>query len=171
VQSFSVGSRIITVRVGTGEKQVEHQLHESVLVKSPFFQACLATNWKEGKEGMVDLPEEDPETFALLVEWLYSERIEPENAQDDGRLIDAYKLACKYGLPVMQNLLIPMIRAALADYNINPRLVLSVWTETPEISKLRHMLLDKLACDLAKDFKAYTGCPGDDFKEELVKLL
>ncbi|OJD38061.1 btb poz domain containing protein [Diplodia corticola] len=39
---------------------------------SPFFNAACRGPWKEHREGIVTLPEEDPATFELYVKWLYT---------------------------------------------------------------------------------------------------
>ncbi|KAK3997107.1 hypothetical protein QBC44DRAFT_316291 [Cladorrhinum sp. PSN332] len=62
--------RIIKVLVGAERR--EWLLHEPILSsKSKFFLKVLQSPFKEGLEGVVALPEEDPKVFEGFVSWLY----------------------------------------------------------------------------------------------------
>ena len=63
----------MTILVGPDESR--HTVHKDLLCqKSPYFSAAANDCWKEGQEGRVPLPADDPSTFALYVQWLYRDR-------------------------------------------------------------------------------------------------
>lgn len=62
-------SAIVTLVVGN-----EHRLfaaHEDVLSLSPFFQAALNQNFAEGNTKRIALPDEEPEIFSSVLEFMY----------------------------------------------------------------------------------------------------
>lgn len=62
----------ITVLVGEGEAQESFIVHkELICARSEFFRVSMKEVWKEGKEGVIPLPEDDPQVFALYVQSLY----------------------------------------------------------------------------------------------------
>lgn len=64
------------VKVQVGEPPQDFFVHSELLRRSSaFFDAALKQEWHEGKQRTVQLPEQDPETFNLYVQWLYSGRI------------------------------------------------------------------------------------------------
>lgn len=65
----SPSSAIITLVVGS-----EHRLfaaHEDVLCLSPFFRAALNQNFAEGNTKRIALPDEEPEIFSSVLEFMY----------------------------------------------------------------------------------------------------
>ena len=52
--------------------------HKDVLTKAKFFAACLESSFRESKEKEISLPEEEPEVFEKILEYLYCGRIEAE---------------------------------------------------------------------------------------------
>ncbi len=69
----SLGLEFITVKVGVKELDGRtFGIHKDlVCAKSPFFRAAFNGQWKESKEGAVELPEDDPDAFELWVNWIY----------------------------------------------------------------------------------------------------
>ncbi|KAH8644105.1 N-acetylglucosaminyl-phosphatidylinositol biosynthetic protein [Alternaria alternata] len=79
VQTSQVGrmkfdpSSFLLVRVGCDSSQQEFLLHEGILcARSEFFRRALNGNWIEKKERLVKLPEDDPQTFAFYVSFIYT---------------------------------------------------------------------------------------------------
>ncbi len=65
-----------TVKVIVGPQQEEFTVHKTLLcAASEFFKAALSSNFIEGKEQKVTLPEDDPQYFQLVYDWLYSGRV------------------------------------------------------------------------------------------------
>lgn len=75
--------KVITVLVGANERQF--LIHTHMLRRVPFFRACLDAPMKESQEGLVRLPEDNPEAFAELAYWIYHGKLE----QDLGSMADA----------------------------------------------------------------------------------
>lgn len=58
--------------VGTGEKSVFY-VHQNLLRShSPFFDAALSTLWREGKDGRIKLPDDEPAVLKAYIQFLYS---------------------------------------------------------------------------------------------------
>ncbi|EXJ87748.1 hypothetical protein A1O1_04674 [Capronia coronata CBS 617.96] len=66
----SRGTQIVTIFVGS--EQVEFAVHKNMLcAASKFFERAVQGPFMESKTQQVRLPEERPEVFAFLVDWLY----------------------------------------------------------------------------------------------------
>lgn len=67
-------SEIITIIVDTGDEARNFQLHKEVAcTTSLFFLGCLATeHFPEGKLKTILLPEDDPETFKVVLAFVYA---------------------------------------------------------------------------------------------------
>jgi hypothetical protein len=51
--------------------------HKAILCKSPFFNCALNGSFKEARENMVKLPEDDPKIFSSILEYLYGDEYSP----------------------------------------------------------------------------------------------
>jgi len=70
----SVTGDTVEIKVG---KSTMFRVHESVLLQSPFFANALKPEWVAARKGKpIDLKEEDPDSFAGYVQWLYSHNID-----------------------------------------------------------------------------------------------
>lgn len=66
-------SSFLLVRVGCDAFQQDFLLHEGILcARSEFFRRALNGNWNEKKEQLVKLPEDDSQTFAFYVSFIYT---------------------------------------------------------------------------------------------------
>ena len=66
---FSKGE---TVKVYVGPDKTLYNLHKDLLCcRVPFFEGALKA-FKEGLEGVVNLPEDDEHAFELFIDWLYA---------------------------------------------------------------------------------------------------
>ncbi|KAI9676800.1 MAG: hypothetical protein M1829_002895 [Trizodia sp. TS-e1964] len=64
----------ITVLVGPTEDSFA--VHKAPVCEvSPFFRAALDGNFRESKEGIIKLPDEDPKIFGCFLHWLYNKRL------------------------------------------------------------------------------------------------
>lgn len=62
--------------VGVDSDAKDFHVHEDALRRhSEFFRAALIGDWNEAREGIVRLPEEDPEVFDTFVTFVYSGRV------------------------------------------------------------------------------------------------
>ena len=70
------GDEVIPIVVGPEGAQRKFTIHKNLIcAASEFFQAALSSNFVEASEQKVNLPEEDPQMFQLLYNWLYSGRV------------------------------------------------------------------------------------------------
>ena len=62
---------IVTINIGP--KKQGFGVHKALLCNSSsYFKAALAGSFKEAKEGVISLEDEDPDVFGRFVMWLYS---------------------------------------------------------------------------------------------------
>ena len=62
-------SRLITILVGPQESKFI--VHQDVLTKYHYFRGCLAGGFPEGTSKEIKLPEDDPTTFARVLEFIH----------------------------------------------------------------------------------------------------
>ncbi|OQO01958.1 hypothetical protein B0A48_12431 [Cryoendolithus antarcticus] len=78
--SPNLNSAILTISVGPTQRLFA--AHEDVLCKSPYFaQACRAQFFETGNK-RIDLPDEEPEVFSAVLEFLYKGDYTPRLAYD-----------------------------------------------------------------------------------------
>lgn len=81
--SSNLNSAIITISVGPSSRLFA--AHEDILCKSPYFaQACRA-QFFEASGKRIDLPNEEPEVFSAVLEFLYKGDYTPKIAYDKKR--------------------------------------------------------------------------------------
>lgn len=95
--------------------------HKNLLIRhSKFFSAALNGNWAESKDRKMSLPEGNPESFAILVQFLYSGRIYSARDGDittnkDGKVSDKEWTRLVEAWIMGQSLLSTTFRDAVAD--------------------------------------------------------
>lgn len=114
---------------------------------------------REQNEKVINLPEDDPEIFSIMVEWLYTKSIS-RDSDELNYTTDAYVAADKYGMQDLQNALMDRLRAKLdkgfkAHKIASPDWVSDVWRDTMDGSKLRKLGLDYLHYCLVTKLDAY----------------
>ena len=99
-------SEIFVLVVGTQKKRF--RAHSAYLSQSPVFDAMCHHSFKESKTHQIDLPEDDPEVFSLILKYLYAGNFAGYDGllDDDSldidrdvralRLADVFLLAEKY---------------------------------------------------------------------------
>ena len=147
---FRLGWQMVVFRVGKENPQ-DYAIHES-LIKPVSEFVCLALNeeWKEAKERLIPLPEDDPEVFELLQAWLYNETIPSMNLQDGVKdaaeykmLVQAYILGDKLGITDFKDAIIDSIILKLRHTaRFDARLGNLVYENTPDRSPLRKLWQD-----------------------------
>jgi hypothetical protein len=124
-----------------GKQKVEFGVHKGLFVaKSPFFEKCFGVGMKEANENVVNLPEDEPSGFEIVVEWVYANRIQASKLRLTP--INAYVLADKLCMPDLQNAIIDTIRLTWrgrCPYNAR-----CAWHILPEGCPLRDLVLDQL---------------------------
>jgi len=81
--SPSLTSAIVTVIVGHDQRLFA--AHEDVLSHSPFFASALRDQFFESTSRRIDLPDEEPEIFSCILEYLYKGDYYPRLVHDKRR--------------------------------------------------------------------------------------
>ncbi|KAG9188060.1 hypothetical protein G6011_01983 [Alternaria panax] len=81
--SPSLGSAIITISVG--REQRLFAAHEDVLSHSPWFQTLCSGQFFQTTNKRIDLPDEEPEVFSSILEYLYKGDYYPRMEYDKKR--------------------------------------------------------------------------------------
>jgi BTB/POZ domain len=68
-----MGSESVIIHVGQERKR--YLIHKNLLMQSDYFKNAFNGNFKEAEDQMMDLPEESPAAFDLLISFLYQDRI------------------------------------------------------------------------------------------------
>lgn len=107
-------SPVVTLHVGPDD--VQFHASEATLCRLPFFRAALQGGFKEAAEKKITLPEDEPEVFSALLEYLYNGRYTV--LHDDLTVCDlaqgcfhvrVYAVASKYGFQ-------PLVEVALKNF-------------------------------------------------------
>ena len=88
------GTDIIVVNV----KDMPFNVHKDLICNAcDYFQKCFSNDrWAETADGSINMPEDDPNAFILILQWLYKGRIvRDDNAQHVKDLISLYILSEK----------------------------------------------------------------------------
>jgi hypothetical protein len=90
--SHRLGGAIVTFRIGRKASK-DFVVHEgSIAPGSEFVRLALRGDWKEVKERIIPLPEDDPEVFAVYQQWLYHGRICTSTTDFEPGTMDEYEL-------------------------------------------------------------------------------
>jgi hypothetical protein len=125
---------------------------------------------KEEQEKMVNLPEELPGAFDTLVQWMYTGKIVVEPRMQIS-FIDAYLLADKFCMHVLQNSIMDALREQCLKYAIRPNSLDHVWKHSTENCELRKFCFDEVHFTLSRIRKwaGYTWHDNDttEYKKKL----
>ncbi|KAL8965969.1 MAG: hypothetical protein Q9183_003593, partial [Haloplaca sp. 2 TL-2023] len=121
-------SEIFVLVVGTQKKRF--RAHSAYLGQSPVFDAMCRHSFTESKTHQIDLPEDDPHVFSLILKYLYAgnfagyDGLLDDDSLDIDRdtralqLADVFLLAEKYQLSDLKELLVSKL-ATFADVHEN----------------------------------------------------
>ncbi|KAL2072719.1 hypothetical protein VTL71DRAFT_12062 [Oculimacula yallundae] len=114
-----LNNELVTIYVGP--KRKEFLLHKNLLCKSSdYFDKAFNSNFQEAEKGTMFLPEDNPEAFALFVNWLYRSTIPAGNAQSHVfRLADLYILADKICLVDLKDEVMDIIQDIAFKYKLD----------------------------------------------------
>jgi hypothetical protein len=160
VVSFT--SDVIQILVGS-DPPVRFRVHKDLICNSSaFFKSALSHDWKEAEEQTVRLEEDDLEIFKLYIHWLYRGTVFEfsENGYDYGTgqywsAAKAYVLGDKLQDGNFCDAAIDVFIDGLqqADYQDSdiedmcvgwpyPGIVPYIYENTPEVSKIRQLMVD-----------------------------
>lgn len=149
-------------------------VHENVLRQSPFFANALKTEWARARnEISIELEEEDPDTFAAYVQWLYSHQVDP--TYDSLKWAKNYVLGEKMMDPNFQDTVIDAFMKACTECGRTPgaySMVNIIYGGTSVGSPARKLLIDFWTCTVHSDrlvhFDYARNAPVDFVNELLV---
>jgi hypothetical protein len=145
-----LGSAVVTFRVGIDAPK-DFVVHEGVIAPgSEFVRLALRGDWKEARERIIPLPEDDPEVFAVYQRWLYGGHIctstvdlEPGSMDEYELLVHAYILGEKFADVGFRDCITDAIIDKLSQQTrFRLRLTDEVYNNTPSKSPLRSLWMD-----------------------------
>lgn len=126
---LTVAQRLLSgplIEISVGAEQKRWHIHHNLLSRhSPYFREDDLVNGEEKRirDGRVDLPNEDPNAFRILVKWLYQGRIQDVTSLKKEQKWD-YAFACqnlymlceKLGMRELKNQAIDQFRRGCFEY-------------------------------------------------------
>lgn len=158
---------LVTFTVGEGEDRRDFLVHKEFACRySPVLRAAFDSNFIEGQMQAYTLEDTDEETFRLLVQWFYTQRLDslpsddqfdPKSAEFEDkvdaqqtRLTGLWVLADKLLLPKLQNLALYAIdRTRIKTARSPTHCFDRIWEGTATDSPLRRYMVDICARRLA----------------------
>ncbi|KAK4891885.1 hypothetical protein LTR27_009584 [Elasticomyces elasticus] len=144
-------AEMVYMDVGEPEQVKRFALHESIVrPASEFVNMALSRDWKEARERVIPLSEDEPETFSIYQTWLYTHIVDAHASKLSTtscdfyqRLFKCYILAEKlldavFKDCVMDSILNTLQTNPLFDANLSNL----VYENTPEGSPLRRLLCE-----------------------------
>lgn len=146
-------SGIVTIAVGLPGGRAEEFVIQRDLItrRSAFVREALGNEWKEARTGIISLPEDEPDIFALYHAWLYTGYILSKNESGgDGKTAEEYEELLKcyiLGEKLLDNHFKDCtIDCFLAIFRATGKFIPSlsrlVFDNTPSRSPLRKLWLD-----------------------------
>jgi len=185
------------VNIYVGEAKRRWSLHRNLLAyHSEYLQAELQqspdTTPKKGKgasDGLrLDLPDDDPAGFELLVKWLYQGKLDDVSSIEDDQAKYEYAMACqklhvlcdRFEMPKLKNIAMDQYRKGLSQAGLVPDAgeINVIYKQSPEASPFRRLMV-KIAArqimdpDSDKDAESYRQCfdNNPDFAIDLVNAI
>lgn len=160
--SSSLFDTIVTILVGPDH--VKFEIHKALLChRSAYFKGALTGRFKEAREGIVTLEDEDPETFSRFHAWLYTGSCMKDDDTTPLTIAPALQLwlfAEKRLVPDLQNAIVDqLIKSCVKTYAADSPLVselspeeneacIAAWENSAEDSCLRTFITDLFLCHL-----------------------
>ncbi len=159
--------------VGTSPNTKTWQLHKELLIdSSPFFAAALDGSFAEATSKVIRLPEDNPDIFALFIQWLYvgdfahgfctadhTNDYDLDNNDDHhccraSILIDirAWILGDKLGCSIFKDVAMLRLIRAFDTWSIDTTTVRIAYEGSAHGSKLRKFLLDEFRHEAKADY-------------------
>lgn len=182
---------IVDIYVGPDKRH--WSLHRNLLCHhSSYFEAEFLGNEvpkakKNNGEQKLELPNDDPVGFELLVKWLYQGRLDDVSDMSDEKKYD-YSVACyklhllcdRFDLPQLKNISIDQYRKGLQEAQLVPDAdeINEIYRRSPANSPFRK-LMTRIAArqimdpDSDKDAESYRKCfeNNADFAVEMVNAI
>jgi len=175
------------VTLVVGPEQTKMTVHGTYITRdSDFFKAALKKEWIEGETRVIKLPEEDPETMAHYMTFVYHNKLPLDDLRPTKRehfnarwpiLIDLYVRGERFLNRAMQNAAIKeVIRLTCVRCGNGMRWFPSrenvdrIYRGTPEGSPIRRLMVDMYAIRGAPEWLS-AGADGSQFLLDLTKAF
>jgi hypothetical protein len=185
------------VNIYVGEAKRHWSLHKNLLAyHSEYLQAELQQSPDSSpkkdsgaSDGLrLDLPDDDPAGFELLVKWLYQGKLDDVSSIEDDQEKYEYAVACqklhvlcdRFELPKLKNIAMDQYRKGLSQAGLVPDAeeLNAIYKQSPETSPFRRLMV-KIAArqimdpDSDKDAESYRKCfeGSPDFAIDLVNAI
>ncbi|KAK0104897.1 hypothetical protein ONS95_005162 [Cadophora gregata] len=98
---------VVTVIIGPEESNETFIIHKDIICHhSSYFANAFNSKHLESKTQTITIPEVNSDTFGILVEWLYTQKIDIDLKDHDGNILllsQLWTLAQRFGVPNLQN--------------------------------------------------------------------
>ncbi|KAI5197548.1 hypothetical protein E4T38_07964 [Aureobasidium subglaciale] len=179
-----------TIDFYVGSERRHWSLHRNLLCHhSPYFESEFLANEspKSSKKSELELPDQDPVGFELLVKWLYQGTLDDTSDMTDEKKYD-YSVAChklyllcnKFDLPILRNESIDRYRQGLLEAQLVPDAeeINEIYRSSPPGSPFRKLMAQIAARqimdpDSEKNAESYRNCFNDnpDFAVDMVNAI
>ncbi|THX21742.1 hypothetical protein D6C98_09106 [Aureobasidium pullulans] len=179
-----------TIDFYVGEERRHWSLHRNLLCHhSPYFESEFLDTAppKASKRSELDLPDQDPAGFELLVKWLYQGTLDDTSDMTDEKKYD-YSVAChklyllcnKFDIPNLKNESIDRYRQGLLEAQLVPDAdeINDIYRSSPTGSPFRKLMAQIAARqimdpDSDKNAESYRNCFKDnpDFAVDMVNAI
>ncbi|GIZ42766.1 hypothetical protein CKM354_000602300 [Cercospora kikuchii] len=142
---------VILFVVGT-ESVETFAIHKQLIAaKSEFVRLALQGGWREAKDGVISLPDDDPKTFEIYQAWLYDRKIYTDlwvdgiHDKESRRLMVAWVLGDKLQDTDFKDALMDALVGRIRDTQAFASLRLAtsfIYSKTPDGSAPRRLLTD-----------------------------
>ncbi|KAK3621713.1 hypothetical protein LTR56_022477 [Elasticomyces elasticus] len=144
-------SEIVYLDVGKPDQIKRFAMHESIVrPASDFVNMALSRDWKEARERVIPLSEDEPETFTIYQTWLYTHIVDAHALKSSTNSCDVYQRLFKCYI-LAEKLLDAIFKDCVMDAILNTlqanplfdaNLSNLVYENTPEGSPLRRLLCE-----------------------------
>jgi hypothetical protein len=150
--SRTMGDEVVSIYVGP--KRKKFLVHKKLICEaSDFFSKAFTGGFQEAQENSMHLPEDDPNAFALFIDWIYRSKIPKGKKQEDqATLYNLYIFAEKLCLDDLANATMDQIQKLLdsfgSSFDEHSTLISKVYIETSSDSPLRKLCYHLMALHL-----------------------
>lgn len=194
-EAKSVRKRLLsgpTVDIYVGKDRRHWSLHRNLLCnQSSYFEAEFIGNevpkGRKASDNKLELPEDDPLGFELLVKWLYQGRLDDVSELPEEKKYD-YSVAChklymlceKFDMPMLKNTSVDQYRKGLWEAQLVPDAeeINEIYRHSPKGSPFRKLMTQIAARqimdpDSDKDAESYRACFDNnaDFAVDMVNAI
>ncbi|CAD0056030.1 unnamed protein product [Aureobasidium pullulans] len=175
-------------KIVVGPEEREFLIHKGLLCHySEYFRGALSGSFKEGLEGAVPMPQEDPYLFEIVVSWCYTRKLQDMadkagSEMDYLDLINLWIFGDKHIIPALQNAVMDaFMQKNAAVKHIPSCYILHIYENTMPRSQMRRVVIDLVAytggldeyveCVLSFWSDYYRGMLNGPFREAKGKTL